>query len=175
MRRAACDMIGSARRAGARVISAGPDVTDAPESYLKAGADLALIGEGLSALWQVLPKLDACPNATAADLADGVAGIALLHGGKALPHGTAHGLGVVAEVGLAAWDLVDMERYDPMAEGAWLLQLNTAASRGALPLCLVRQADRGNQFLRNATEVAKRWPLKRSFHPDHIWFLRTTS
>src|SRR3984885_13070963 len=45
MRRAACDMIASARNAGARVISAGPDVTDAPGPYLNAGADLALIGE----------------------------------------------------------------------------------------------------------------------------------
>ena len=44
MRRAACEMIGSARRAGSRVIAAGPDVTDAPGHYLKAGADLALIG-----------------------------------------------------------------------------------------------------------------------------------
>jgi len=37
MRRAACDMMASARRTGARVIAAGPDVTDAPEAYLSAG------------------------------------------------------------------------------------------------------------------------------------------
>ena len=42
MRRAACDMIGLARRAGARIIAAGPDVSDAPGPYLRAGADLAL-------------------------------------------------------------------------------------------------------------------------------------
>jgi anaerobic magnesium-protoporphyrin IX monomethyl ester cyclase len=30
MRRAACDMIGAARRGGARVIAGGPDVSDAP-------------------------------------------------------------------------------------------------------------------------------------------------
>ena len=59
MRRAACDMIASARRAGARVIAAGPDVTDAPGPYLRAGADLALVGEGLSTLFEVLPRLDA--------------------------------------------------------------------------------------------------------------------
>ena len=50
MRRAACEMIASGRRAGARVIAAGPDVSDAPGPYLRAGADLALIGEGLPAL-----------------------------------------------------------------------------------------------------------------------------
>ena len=174
MRRAACEMIGSARRAGARVISAGPDVTDAPEPYLKAGADLALIGEGLSALWQVLPKLDARPSATAADLGDGVAGIALLHSGKALTHGTAHGLGVVTEVGLAAWDLVDMERYRTL----WLrahgyFSLNMAASRGCPFRCAwCAKPIWGNQYLqRNATEVAEEMAhLKRSFRPDHIWF-----
>src|SRR3984957_14636725 len=63
MRRAACDMIASARRSGSRVIAAGPDVTDAPGPYLRAGADLALIGEGLSALFQVLPRLDSTPDA----------------------------------------------------------------------------------------------------------------
>ena len=37
MRRAACEMIGSARRAGARVISAGPDVTDVPGAVSQSG------------------------------------------------------------------------------------------------------------------------------------------
>jgi len=72
MRRAACDMVTSARRAGARVIAAGPDVTDAPGPYLDAGADLALVGEGLSTLFAVLPRLDACPDADSADLVRGV-------------------------------------------------------------------------------------------------------
>src|SRR5271156_2475433 len=34
MRRAACHMIAAAHHAGAKVIAAGPDVTDAPEPYL---------------------------------------------------------------------------------------------------------------------------------------------
>src|ERR1700692_2904431 len=38
MRRAACDMVASARRAGSRVIAAGPDVSDAPGPHLQAGA-----------------------------------------------------------------------------------------------------------------------------------------
>src|ERR1700761_5303201 len=62
MRRAACEMIGSARRAGARVIVAGPDVSDAPAPYLRAGADLALVGEGLSTLLEILPRLDLQPT-----------------------------------------------------------------------------------------------------------------
>src|SRR5271156_6602445 len=63
MRRAACDMIGSAQRTGVRVIVAGPDVSDAPGPYLRAGADVALIGEGLSALMALMPRLDSRPDA----------------------------------------------------------------------------------------------------------------
>src|SRR6202522_2874405 len=40
MREAACAMMMSARRVGARVIAAGPDVSDDPEHYLNAGAAL---------------------------------------------------------------------------------------------------------------------------------------
>src|ERR1700761_3168066 len=47
MRRAACEMISTARARGARVIVAGSDASDAPDAYLGAGADAVLIGEGL--------------------------------------------------------------------------------------------------------------------------------
>ena len=36
MRSAACEMIAIAQRSGARVIAAGADVSDAPETYLRA-------------------------------------------------------------------------------------------------------------------------------------------
>ena len=38
-------VITAAQRGGARVITAGADVSDAPEPYLLAGADVALLGE----------------------------------------------------------------------------------------------------------------------------------
>ena len=66
VRAACCEMIGAARRRGARVIVAGSDVTDAPEPYLRAGAEVALLGEGLAALAALLRRLDAdvaaCPR-----------------------------------------------------------------------------------------------------------------
>jgi anaerobic magnesium-protoporphyrin IX monomethyl ester cyclase len=191
MRRAACEMIGSARRTGARVIAAGPDVTDAPAPYLKAGADLALIGEGISALFQVLPRLESNPQAPGADLAIGMTGIASLVGGRVAGQGAhghgpyiqgahghnAHGLNgaaVAGEVGLAAWELVDMDRYRAM----WLkahgyFSLNMAASRGCSFRCnWCAKPIWGNQYLqRSAVEVAAEMAyLKRSFNPDHIWF-----
>jgi len=174
MRRAACHMMASARRAGARVIAAGPDVTDAPEPYLHAGADLALIGEGLSALFEVLPRLDAGPQADNADLVRGMSGIVRLSGGKALTQSGPRTMPIVTDVGMAAWDLVDMERYRAM----WLkahgyFSLNMAASRGCPFRCAwCAKPIWGNQYLqRNATEVAAEMVhLKRSFNPDHIWF-----
>jgi len=173
MRRAACDMMTSARRAGARVIAAGPDVTDAPGPYLEAGADLALIGEGLSALFEVLPQLDARPHADNADLVRGVGGIASLSGGKVMIQSGSRPM-PIANVGMAAWELVDMDRY----RTTWLkahgyFSLNMAASRGCPFRCAwCAKPIWGNQYLqRNATEVAEEMAhLKRSFNPDHIWF-----
>ena len=83
MRRAACDMIASAQRAGARVIAAGPDVSDAPGPYLRAGADVALVGEGLSALLELLPRLDvAAADARSDDLVCGLSGVAVAEPGQ---------------------------------------------------------------------------------------------
>ncbi len=174
MRRAACDMVASARRVRARVIVAGPDVTDAPGPYLDAGADLALVGEGLSTLFTVLPRLDACPDADNASLVRGVSGVVSLSSGKALTPSGSRSMPIVTDVGIAAWELVDMDRYRAM----WLkahgyFSLNMAASRGCPFRCAwCAKPIWGNQYLqRNATEVAEEMAyLKRSFNPDHIWF-----
>ena len=175
MRRAACDMVSSARRARARVIVAGPDVTDAPGPYLGAGADLALVGEGLSSLFAVLPRLDACPDADNADLVRGLAGgVVSTRGGKTPTRSGSSSMPLAGNVGIAAWDLVDMDRY----RATWLkahgyFSLNMAASRGCPFRCAwCAKPIWGNQYLqRNAHEVADEMAhLKRSFNPDHIWF-----
>jgi anaerobic magnesium-protoporphyrin IX monomethyl ester cyclase len=174
MRRAACDMVAAARRAGATVIAAGPDVTDAPTPYLNAGADLALIGEGLSSLFEVLPRLESDPDADAADLARGLNGIASLEGGNVLTQNGSRPSAIATHVDLAAWDLVDMDRY----RAVWMkahgyFSLNMAASRGCPFRCTwCAKPIWGNQYLqRNAVEVAAEMAhLKRSFKPDHIWF-----
>jgi anaerobic magnesium-protoporphyrin IX monomethyl ester cyclase len=174
MRRAACDMVASARHAGARVIAAGPDVTDAPGPYLDAGADLALVGEGLSTLFAVLPRLDARPDADNAELVRGLSGVVSLRGGKALTPSGTKASPIAANVGMAAWDLVDMERYRAMWQKAHgYFSLNMAASRGCPFRCdWCAKPIWGNHYLqRNAHEVAEEMAhLKRSFNPDHIWF-----
>src|ERR1700689_3189720 len=98
MRRAACDMIGSARRAGARVIAAGPDVSDTPGPYG---------GEGISTLLELLPRFDAQPNLNNEDLVRGLSGIACFSGGKVVKASGTKGLALARDAGLAAWDLGD--------------------------------------------------------------------
>jgi anaerobic magnesium-protoporphyrin IX monomethyl ester cyclase len=174
MRRAACNMMASARRAGARVIASGPDVTDDPEPYLTAGADLALIGEGLSSLFEVLPRLDASPDADNAELVRGMGGIVRLSDGKALTQSGSKTMPIATDVGMAAWDLVDMNRYRAMwVKAHGYFSLNLAASRGCPFRCAwCAKPIWGNHYLqRNAAEVAgEMGHLKRSFNPDHIWF-----
>jgi anaerobic magnesium-protoporphyrin IX monomethyl ester cyclase len=174
MRQAACQMIVAARRAGARVIAAGSDVSDAPEPYLRAGADVTLRGEGLPALREILRRLDRAPRAASAELAEGVAGTATLHGGEVA---AINGARLLPEVDLsdrAAWDLVDMERYRKV----WLaahgyFSLNLAASRGCSFRCAwCSKPIWGNHYLqRSPAAVAQEIGyLKRTFRPDHVWF-----
>jgi anaerobic magnesium-protoporphyrin IX monomethyl ester cyclase len=174
MRRAACDMIGSARLAGSRVIAAGPDVSDAPGPYLRAGADLALVGEGLSTLLELLPRLDAQLNVSNEDLVRGLSGIASISGGKVVKASGTKGLALAHDAGLAAWDLVDMDRYRSLwIKAHGYFSLNMAASRGCSFRCTwCSKPIWGNQYLqRSPLEVAAEMAyLKRTFNPDHIWF-----
>src|SRR5580692_888050 len=174
MRRAACDMIGSARRAKARVIAAGPDVSDAPGPYLRAGADLALVVEGLSTLLELLPRLDTQLHIENEELVRGLSGISSLSGGKVVKAIGIKGLALAKHAGIAAWDLVDMERY----RSVWMkahgyFSLNMAASRGCSFRCTwCSKPIWGNQYLqRSPLEVAAEMAhLKQTFNPGHIWF-----
>jgi anaerobic magnesium-protoporphyrin IX monomethyl ester cyclase len=174
MRRAACQMIAAARAAGARVVVAGPDVTDSPAPYLHAGADLALIGEGMSALLGVLPRLDACVGASATSLMHELAGIAALIEGKVITSPGSKLLPDSQPAVYAAWDLVDMDLYrDTWLKAHGYFSLNMAASRGCSFRCAwCAKPTWGNRYLqRDAREVAGELAfLKRSFNPDHIWF-----
>src|ERR1700689_2646991 len=174
MRGAACRMIGTAHSAGIKVIAAGPDVTDSPDTYLKAGADVALIGEGLSSLLELIPRLDSPPATPGEELAEGLFGVATLRAGRVVRANGARVLPVAHYDGFAAWDLIDMERYRSM----WLsahgyFSLNMAASRGCSFRCAwCGKPTWGNHYLQRSAQnvAAEMLHLKRSFAPDHIWF-----
>ncbi len=175
MRRAACEMIAAARRAGARVIASGPDATDAPDVYLHAGADVALIGEGLSTLLELLPRLDAVPTHEVSSLIEGLPGVASLVGGQVARINGAKVLpGTERRGEFAAWDLVDIERYRKVWRDAHgYFSINMAASRGCSFRCTwCAKPIWGNQYLqRSATVVAHEMAyLRHAFKPDHVWF-----
>jgi len=174
MREAACQMIAAAHDAGARVIAAGSDVSDAPEPYLRAGADITVKGEGLPALLELLRRLDLAPRAATGELVSGVAGTATLAAGAVA---AINGAQLLPEVELserAAWDLVDIDRYrDVWLTAHGYFSLNLAASRGCPFRCAwCSKPIWGNQYLqRTPAAVGEEMKyLKRTFAPDHIWF-----
>ena len=182
MREAGCAMAAHARRAGVRVIVAGSDASDAPEPYLRAGADVVLRGEGLAALSSVLARLEADPQMDGAGLVDGVDGAVAWVGGLPV-EGRAPQVIAVARAAAktdepldapAAWDLVDIERY----RSAWRrahgrFSLNMAASKGCSFRCAwCAKPIWGHRYQQRSAEAvaAEMVHLKRSFAPDHIWF-----
>ncbi|HEY2037656.1 MAG TPA: radical SAM protein [Steroidobacteraceae bacterium] len=177
MRAAALEMILGARRAGARVIVAGSDATDAPDAYLAAGADAVLHGEGLAALEALTSRLDVRPDIGLADLVHDVSGIAARASTCATSSPAEPSRGIrrkQAEPPSPAWDLVDIERYRAVWRAAHgYFSLNMAASRGCSFRCAwCAKPIWGSQYLqRGATAVAAEMTqLKRQFAPDHIWF-----
>lgn len=174
MRNACCEMISAAHKAGARVIAAGSDATDAPEPYLRAGADVVLLGEGLGTLAELASRLDANAGEDTGRLVEGLAGVSVLRRDEVataaavgLPRSNQQGM-------LPAWDLVDMERYRSVWHSAHgFFSLNMAASKGCSFRCAwCAKPIWGNQYLqRSAKEVAAEMAhLKRVHAPDHVWF-----
>jgi anaerobic magnesium-protoporphyrin IX monomethyl ester cyclase len=156
------------------VIASGPDVSDAPEPYLRAGAEVALVGEGLATLLDLIPKLSSDMAAATADLIQGLSGTVTLVNDSVVKVNGAKVLSNAQTGGFAAWDLLDIERY----RAAWMrahgyFSLNMAASRGCSFRCSwCAKPIWGNQYLqRSAASVAEEMLyLKRTFNPDHIWF-----
>ena len=174
MRRAACAMIRLARGCGARVIAAGADASDAPAPYLHAGADAVLLGEGLAALEVLLGRLEARADAAAAELVDGVQGVAVL-GAQSVRAVNGAQLLPTARLGaLPAWDLVDVERYRRVWRQAHgYFSLNMAASRGCSFRCAwCAKPIWGNQYLQRepAAVAAEMAHLKRTYGAEHVWF-----
>jgi anaerobic magnesium-protoporphyrin IX monomethyl ester cyclase len=174
MREAACAMIAAARRAGARVIVAGSDASDAPEAYLAAGAELVLIGEGLATLRALVDRLDANSTVATADWIDGLIGVASTVKGKVVHSRFGIHPPDPRPPPLAAWDLIDIERYRSVWRAAHgHFSLNMAASRGCSFRCnWCSKPIWGNRYLqRDAGEVAAEMAhLKRVFAVEHVWF-----
>jgi anaerobic magnesium-protoporphyrin IX monomethyl ester cyclase len=174
MRDACVEMIGTARRGGARVIAAGSDASDAPGAYLAAGADTVLRGEGLPALMALVGRLDANPTLPVARLVDGIPSLVWTVDASAARPQTLVPLPAPELPRSPAWDLVDIERYRSVWQNAHgYFSLNMAASRGCSFRCnWCAKPIWGNQYLqRHAGDTAAEMlELKRRYAPDHVWF-----
>ncbi|MGZ6038697.1 MAG: B12-binding domain-containing radical SAM protein, partial [Phenylobacterium sp.] len=124
-RDSALAMIAAARARGCRIAVNGPDVADNPAVYLAAGADAVALGEGETALAELVGLWEQGRGA------DDVAGLILPGPGRLIttrPRGPIRDLDSLPP---PAWDLLDIEAYrrartSAHGEFSW----NMASSRG---------------------------------------------
>ena len=178
MRDEALRMIEIACDAGARVIVAGPDVSDRPLIYLERGAELALLGEADHTLVQAVKLLleaprDASPESIARQrgLPDGVAYLSAEGLARTAKRRSERHLDAFPS---PAWDLIDFESY----RTAWTRQhgyfsLNIASTRGCPYRCnWCAKPIWGQQYaVRSPDSVAREMAtIKETIDPDHVWF-----
>ncbi len=169
MREAALEMIAAAKQKNRIVIVCGADMTDHPDVYLDAGADVVILGEGEGTLAELLPRLQAN-----ADIGD-IHGIAYRQDSELTKTPPRPVLNDLDALPFPAWDLIDFDRY----RDVWLTHhgytsMNMITTRGcpfhcnwcAKPIWGQRYNARSPQNV--ADELL--W-LKQHYEPDHIWFM----
>jgi anaerobic magnesium-protoporphyrin IX monomethyl ester cyclase len=165
MRDAALKMIAAARAAGARVIVSGHDSADAPDVYLHAGADFVAVGEAEITLGQLLARMDAPADVPGLVFRD--RGLVRRTGPRAL-------LKELETLPIAAWDLVDVERYRAFwraRHGYFSLNVNT--TRGCPYKCnWCSKPVYGNTYHTRTPDdvVAEIRLLRERYAPDRLWF-----
>ena len=174
MRDACCEMIAAARAAGARVVAAGSDASDAPDRYLAAGADAVLLGEGLATLMALVDRLGNDVSQPVAQLVSGLPDVSATIGGATLRSNPAAPLPEPELPKSPARDLVDIDAYRAVWRGARrYFSLNMAASRGCSFRCdWCAKPIWGNRYLQRAAAdvAAEMLSLKRDYAPEHVWF-----
>ncbi|MBV9598130.1 MAG: B12-binding domain-containing radical SAM protein, partial [Chloroflexi bacterium] len=171
MREAAFAMARMARQRGCTVVIAGSDATDHAQAYMDAGADYVLIGEGEETLGELLDVLLDRSDAEQGD----ILGLAYSRDGQLLINDRRPDLKDLDALPFPAWDLVDIDRYRTIWQTHHgYYSMNVATSRGCPYHCnWCAKPIWGQRYhVRSAANVADEiaW-LKRTFQPDHIWFV----
>ena len=167
-RDSALAMIRAARARGCKVAANGPDVSDNPALYLAAGADAVVLGEGETAVLELVQRWAA--GGRAADvpglILPGETGLA-----RTAPRPAFSDLDSLPR---PAWDLLDIDAY----RQAWrvaheMFSWNMAASRGCPYACnWCAKPSFGRRYTVRSPKdvVAEMAALKTQIGPDHIWF-----
>lgn len=170
MREAAHTMTAMAKQRGCVVIIGGSDASDHATSYLRAGGDYVLLGEGEETLSELLAALDAKDETSARKLP----GLAYQLGEETVQNPRRPVIRDVDALPFPAWDLIDVDRYRRVwEEHHGYFSMNMVTTRGcpyhcnwcAKPIWGQRYNSRSPENV--AREMA--W-LKTTFAPDHIWF-----
>lgn len=168
MRAEAFAMVAAARSRGIRTVMSSSDANDHTEDYLRAGAEVVLLGEAEATLLDVLDALDAGMPL------HHIAGTATLVDGNVHRAAKRPVMTSLDDLPLPAWDLIDIAPYRAMwKESTGALSLNVATTRGcpfkcnwcAKPIYGNRYTSRSPEHVADELEL-----LVRLFDPKHIWF-----
>ena len=125
MRDAAFELIRIGKAHNCKVIVSSSDSTDHYEDYIKQGADVVLLGEGEASLLEVISNYEKGEDI------DQVDGIAFKDNGDIKNTGRRPVIEDLDSLPMAAWDLVDMKKYqDIWYRHHGYFSLNIATTRG---------------------------------------------
>lgn len=164
-------MVMAAVRRGCRVLVNGPDSSDRPDLYLRAGADAVLMGEGETALSEIANLWRSDPAASL----EGVPGLMFAGPDGAFRKTMARSpLHALDRLPFPAWKHLDIGLY----RRAWetrhnYFSWNIATSRGcpyACNWCAKPIFGRGYQQRSPQSVAMEMRLLKDEIAPDHIWF-----
>jgi anaerobic magnesium-protoporphyrin IX monomethyl ester cyclase len=164
-KRHALRMIAASRRAGARVVVGGPDPPYHAESYLDAGADIVVIGEGERTLQEVLRGDDPA----------GIAGIAFRDAAGAVVRTPAREL--IADLDAQPFpdrDAIDIPRYlHAWRERHGVGTVSLITARGCPYTCTwcSRSVFGETHRRRSVTNVADEVEaIVDRYHPERLWY-----
>lgn len=169
MREAAFRMQEIAKRRGCTVITNSSDSTDHFELYLEHKADVVIKGEAEMALLELVTQLsNGQLNPTV------VPGLAWQEYGVTKENGKRNVMKELDALPMAAWDLIDMDRYrNTWLENNGYFTLNVATTRGCPFKCnWCAKPIYGNRYNSRSPEnvVRELIFLRDKYQYDYIWF-----
>lgn len=172
MRDAALDMISAAKERGACVLVCSSDAADEPETYLHAGADYILIGEGEETLADLLRAIAGGHEF----VPDSIPGLAFLNDAGQVVHTSARPvMRHIDDLPPPAWDLVNLQQYREI----WMrrhgrFELNMVTTRGCPYHCnWCAKPIWGQRYNARNPEnvVAELTRLRGLADCDYVWFM----